>query len=113
MKIDTGSWMLWVFDIGCKDGEQYCDGHNKYDSSESNDHEKIDTKFEIKYGKGGVLGNTVKDTMYLTSNIEIKKQLFGAVTKTTTARIGYDGIIGIILISTIAMSYVSSNNIYY
>ena len=106
--------MLWVFDIGCKDNtDALCKDHNKYDSSKSTDHKEIDKKFKLTYGRGEVTGKTVEDTMYLTSNIEIKKQLFGAITKTTTAQPGYNGIIGISLISIISMLYFSSNNIYY
>ena len=37
---------------------------------------------------------TVKDTVYLTDNIEIKEQIFGAITKTETERKAYDGLIG-------------------
>ena len=51
-------------------------------------HSKLDT------GKGGVEGMTLKDTVYLTDNIEIKEQIFGAVTETETERKGYDGLIG-------------------
>ena len=112
MKIDTGSSKLWVFDIGCDKGK-YCKNHNKYDSSESKKHEKIDDKYIIQYGKGKVTGMTVKDTVYLTSNIEITEQVFGAVTETTSERTGYDGVLGIILMSTISMLYISSNNVYY
>ena len=71
-----------------------CQYHNKYDSSGSTESEEVDKTFEITYGRGSVKGNTMKDTVYLADNIEIKKQIFGAVTKTTTKRTGYDGIIG-------------------
>ena len=72
----------------------FCKDHNKYDGSGSDDYDKVDDTFKIGYGKGGVEGMTVKDTVYLTDNIEIKKQIFGAVTKTETERKGYDGLIG-------------------
>ena len=70
---------------------EFCKEHNKYDSSEI---DKIDDTFKVGYGKGGVEGMTVKDTVYLTDNIEIKEQIFGAITKTETLRKGYDGLIG-------------------
>ena len=54
----------------------------------------MDGKFEIQYGIGSVEGYTVKDTVYLTDSIEIEKQIFGAVTKTTTRRNNYDGVLG-------------------
>ena len=90
---------MWVFSTGCKD--ENCKGNNKYDPSSAS--KVVDTDFRIGYGKGNVEGITVKDTVYLTPNIEIKEQLFGAISKTTTKRTGYDGIIGTSLISTICM----------
>ena len=36
---------------------------------------------------------TVKDTMYLADNIEIEKQIFGAITNTKCKRKNYDGLI--------------------
>ena len=87
--------MLWVFDKDCRDDIQpLCAGHNKYDSSESEDYTEVDDEFKVGYGAGGIEGMTVKDTVYLTDNIEIKDQIFGAVTKTLTGRVGYDGLIG-------------------
>ena len=99
MKIDTGSWTLWVFSTGCK--HKNCKGNNKYDPSSAS--KVVDTDFRREYGKGNIEGITVEDTVYLTPNIEIKKQLFGAISITTTKRTGYDGIIGTSLISTICM----------
>ena len=72
----------------------FCKDHNKYDGTGNDDYEKVDDTFKVGYGTGGVEGMTVKDTVYLTDNIEIKKQIFGAVTKTETERKGYDGLIG-------------------
>ena len=92
MKIDTGSRSLWVFDKDCKIN---CENENKYDSTKSTDSKVKDRLFEKVYGNSEVTGNTVEDTMYLTPNIEIKAQRFGAVTKTNKKRKGYDGIIGI------------------
>ena len=95
VKIDTGSERLWVFDKHCKDDEHpLCADHNKYDSSLSEDKELVDDEFSVGYGKGGVEGMTMKDTVYLTDNIEIEKQIFGAVTKTKSERKDYDGLIG-------------------
>ena len=54
----------------------------------------MDDKFEVQYGIGTVTGYTVKDTVYLTDSIEIENQIFGAVTKTTTLRRNYDGLLG-------------------
>ena len=49
---------------------------------------------KLKYGVGSVEGYTAKDTVYLTDGIEIKKQIFGAITKSTSLRSFYDGILG-------------------
>ena len=81
--------MLWVFGTDCKD--ENCKGNNKYDSSAS---KVLDRDFKIEYFRGEVSGITVEDTVYLTADIKIDQQLFGAITKSTTKRIGYDGIIG-------------------
>lgn len=34
------------------------------------------------------------DTVYLSDNIEITEQIFGAVIRSSTKRTGYDGILG-------------------
>ena len=93
--IDTGSSKLWVFDKDCDASkDEYCKNYRKYDGSKSTKHEKIDNKFKIEYGVRSMEGYTVKDTVYLTDTIEIKKQIFGAVTKTSSKCRNYDGLLG-------------------
>ena len=84
-----------MVDKDCKDNVyEFCKDHNKYDSSLSNGYKDVDDAFKVGYGKGGVEGMTVKDTVFLTKNIEIEKQIFGAVTKMESIRKGYDGVLG-------------------
>ena len=83
-----------MFGEACKDEVANCKDHNKYKSSDSDTFEKVDDDFEIVYGKGSVKGMTIKDTVFLTSNIEVKKQLFGAVSEIDIKLKGIDGVLG-------------------
>ena len=94
MILDTGSYKLWVFSEACKDEVANCKDHNKYKSSDSDTFEKVDDKFEIIYGMGSVKGMTLKDTVFLTSNIEVKKQVLGAVSELSFKLKGIDGVLG-------------------
>ena len=88
--VDTGSYKLWVFDEDCGD----CGDHIQYKPSDSDTYEKVDDEFEITYGQGHVKGKSVKDTVYLTADMEVKGQIFGAVDKVDGIKLPCDGIIG-------------------
>ena len=94
MILDTGSYELWVFGEACKDEVANCKNHNKYKSSDSDTFEKVDDEFEIAYGGASVKGMTVKDTVFLTPNIEVKEQVFGAVDEIDIKLKGIDGVLG-------------------
>ena len=66
--MDTGSSKLWVFDDECK----YCGNHNKYKSTDSETYEDVDDDFKIKYAKGSVKGKSVRDTVYLTTEMKVE-----------------------------------------
>ena len=88
--VDTGSFKLWVFDDACED----CGDHTEYKSAVSETYEAVDDDFEIKYGQGHVKGKTVKDTVYLTADMEVKKQIFGAVDEILNLKLPCDGGLG-------------------
>ena len=81
---------MWVFDDGCANCEEY----TKYKSADSETSQLVDDKFAIKYGKGSVEGNSIKDTVYLTADMEVKKQIFGAVDKIVDVKMPCDGLLG-------------------
>ena len=86
-----------MFSEACKDEVANCKNHNKYESSDSDTFEKIDDDCEIVYGRVSVKGMTVKDTVFLTPNMEVKKQMFGAVSEIDIKLKGIDGILGELL----------------
>ncbi|KAI6646311.1 hypothetical protein LOD99_9263 [Oopsacas minuta] len=91
VQLDTGSEILWVFGDNCSDENKKCSGHTKY---------KLDKKikykdFKIGYASGAVIISKVEDTVQLTKDIIIEKQLFGAASDTTMDFAWYDGVIGL------------------
>ena len=88
--VDTGSFKLWVFNDGCED----CGDHSEYKSTDSDTSEPVDDDFKINYGKGSVTGKSVKDTVYLTADVEVKEQIFGAVEKIVDLKLPCDGTLG-------------------
>ena len=81
---------MWVFDDACANCEEY----TKYKAADSETSEFIDNKFKIKYGTGSVKGKSMKDTVYLTADMEVEKQIFGAVDEVVGVKFPCDGLLG-------------------
>ena len=74
-----------------------CRGHNKYKHGSSDTYKEISKRIVKNYGKVKTEGYVARDTIYLANGFEAKKQLFGAMTKTSEP-VPFDGLLGNLLL---------------
>lgn len=94
---DTGSSNFWITSSLCKTSS--CKIHKAYSHSQSSTAKLInDSKCEVEFGSGTIIGSFTEDTVRINNNIEIQSQAFGEIEEEIGDifyKVKFSGIVGL------------------
>ena len=94
---DTGSSNFWITSSLCKTSS--CKIHKAYSHNQSSTAKLINnSKCEVEFGSGTIVGSFTEDTVRINNNIEIKSQAFGEIEEEKGDifyKVKFSGIVGL------------------
>lgn len=94
---DTGSSNFWITSSLCKTSS--CKLHKAYSHNQSSTSKLInDSRCEVEFGSGTIIGSFTEDTVRINNDIEIKSQAFGEIEEEKGDifyKVKFSGIVGL------------------